>query len=202
MQPAVNVMDHRRSSASAHPHYVFQQDRIGLIAVDLGLNAVFQYHRRQTQLKLPEGSGPRHLAFCRDGRRVYCACQTDGSVYGLDVAENGISIAAKCGATDWRAGDTLAAIRLSLDETKLYVSARRRDTIICYTLEGGVIRMAQEVGCGGRGPRDFSLLPEGRLLYCANEQSGTVTCLRLDADGIPANQREVMRTPQPLCVCV
>ena len=200
--PAASLIDHRKPPFTAHPHYVFQHNRIGLIAVDLGLNTVFQYDKRQTQLRLPEGSGPRHLVFCKDGRRAYCACQTDGSVYALDVVQDGISIAAKCGAADWRAGDTLAAIRLSGDEAMLYVSARERDSIICYNLDGGAIRMVKEVSCGGHGPRDFNLLPRDRWLYCANEQSGTVTCLRLGVDGIPADPREAMCVPQPLCICV
>lgn len=83
------------------------------------------------------------------------------------------------------AGDNLsAAIALDPHLGRIYVSNRGHDSIATFAIaEDGSVALLGHVASGGRSPR-FILIDEGRLLV-AHEESGGVTAMPLDEQGIP-----------------
>jgi 6-phosphogluconolactonase len=81
-------------------------------------------------------------------------------------------------------GNTAAAIRLTRDGKYLFVSHRGADTVSVFSVpeEGRSLSLLHNIPCGGRGPRDMVLTPDEKFILCANERSGDLTVLALDAD--------------------
>lgn len=199
LAPAALVLDHRSMGNAAHPHYVCWN--AGLVAVDLGLEKVLFYEKETLagSIPFPLGSGPRHLIMERTGRYAYCARQKDGQVSRIDLTNR--TLLDSDGPKDWKAQESLAAIRLSSNEKFVYASARERNTILTFAVSDKGLRLIGETDCGGRHPRDFDLTPDGKWIYCANEASDDITCLPIDTDGLPQKAQTVMRCPGALCIC-
>ena len=87
-----------------------------------------------------------------------------------------------------------AAIRLSDDESKVYISTRTMDIISVVDLKDHVPTLIQTVSCGGRHPRDFILL-DGYLLS-ANRFTNDVVSFRLNEDGTVGEKVSSVTVPE------
>jgi 6-phosphogluconolactonase len=66
----------------------------------------------------------------------------------------------------------------------LYVSTRFRNSISVLDVdETGALSLREVVDCGGANPRGLGLSPDGRYLFAANMDSGTVTSFAIGDDG-------------------
>ncbi len=181
----------------AHAHQIVP-DPSGrwVIAVDLGADSVYVYAfepaagrlRLNQRFHLPDGAGPRHLAFHPNGRFAYI----------LGELRPEIMVAAwDAEAGRFTAGQTVAAlsppasgrnlpaeIQVSPDGRFVHASNRGPDSISLFRIElsGERLAFASATPTGGAGPRHFTLDPTGRWLHVANHKSSTVTWLPRDAD--------------------
>ncbi|MFC5184208.1 lactonase family protein [Actinomadura harenae] len=137
--------------------------------------------------RVPDGRGPRHLAFHPSGRHAYLinelsctliVCAWDAESGTL---EPGAELPTRRDAAN-PAVNFSAALRVSPDGAHVYSTDRGDDTIAVHaTVAGGAaLEPVEVVSCGGAWPRDIALTPDGRLLFCANQRSGTVTVFRRD----------------------
>ncbi len=192
-----------------HVHYVsFVPGSNVLAVVDLGLDAVVFYDQdeksglltERERLQCEPGLGPRHLVFAGPdtawllhelGNKVSTIKKTDQgwqTVQTLDTLP-----------LSWSGENTCAAIRT--DGHHVFASNRGHDSIAVYRIRQD--QTLQGVGVfssGGENPRDFDVLPDGRVLVA--HQAGTVVAQQWDRKG------EVMRpTGQELalagavCIC-
>ena len=79
---------------------------------------------------------------------------------------------------------TAAEVRVHPGGRFVYGSVRGPDTICVFAADGadGSLSHVETVACGGRGPRSFSISPDGAWLVCAHQDSGTLCSFRIDRE--------------------
>ena len=168
-----------------------------LLAVDLGTDAIYVYAYNSghlsphTQLTLPPGSGPRHLAFHSDGRHFYVLNELSWTVAVCTWNEQtgtghlGPQVQNRAEADRTNSDHAwCAAIRVSSDNRFLYTSNRVDDTIAVFAItdNGAALEPIEVVPAGGAWPRDIALSPDGTLLFSANQYSDTITVFRVNTE--------------------
>lgn len=196
-----------------HTHCIIPSpDGMYLFAADLGTDEITVYDselRRLSTARVPDGSGPRHLAFSGDGRRLYSVNEL---ISGVSVFErDGASLKYKntySSLPEGFKGESYAAA-IRVRDKRIYVSNRGDDSIAYFDEndendenggkeEGkGELSRVGAVKCGGRWPRDFLICED--MLFCANELSDSVTVFRLE-DGIPHDTGKVLFQKRPLAL--
>ena len=82
---------HQTRQEAPHVHYVTPSpDGTCLLAVDLGLDAIFSYDENLQVLDVahvPAGHGSRHLAFSEDGQTVFCVNELASTVTVFDYKD-------------------------------------------------------------------------------------------------------------------
>jgi 6-phosphogluconolactonase (cycloisomerase 2 family) len=158
--------------------------------------------------RVPDGRGPRHLVFHPSGRHAYLVnelsctlivCAWDAESGRL---EPGAELPTRRDAAD-PAANFSAGLRVAPDGAHVYSTDRGDDTIAVHAVTGGgaVLEPVEVVSCGGVWPRDIALSPDGRLLFCANQRSDTVTVFHRDpASGRLTPAAEPFAVPAPSSV--
>lgn len=192
---------HPTRQEAAHTHFV-APDPGGkyLFCTDLGLDTIFVYDpdlNRVSQAQTPAGCGARHLTWAPNGKTVYCVGELSSTVSVFDYKNGQLQLlnTYKCLPGNTKE-NTAAAIRLQGEY--LYVSNRGADTITRFRREENGLTLMENTPCGGRSPRDFMIV--GGQIFCTNEQSNSVTVLRLE-NGKPSLTDTILHMENPLCVC-
>jgi 6-phosphogluconolactonase (cycloisomerase 2 family) len=184
-----------------HAHQVVVPDPSGrwVLSVDLGTDSVRVCEldpatgglRLHSDVRLPPGTGPRHLVVHPRGNHVYVlgelrpvitVCRWDAAAGELrPVGEYPLFP----DGTD--APVQPSAPVVSHDGRHLWAAVRGTDTIVVLAVDeaGERLEVVTSVPCGGNWPRDLVLDPSGERLYAANERSGDVTWFDLDDEGVP-----------------
>ena len=171
-----------------------------LCATDLGTDEIIVYSKDLTprfRATLPPGSGPRHLLFSDDGKRLYCVNEliSGVSVFSYNDGELTYKNTVSSLPADFKGESFAAAIRLY--NGKIYVSNRGHDSIAFFDENGGDLGEREFVKTGGRFPRDFYIVED--MLLSANELSDTVTVFRLES-GKPVATDTVLHMKRPLAI--
>ncbi len=126
-------------------------------------------------IPFPPGSGPRHGVF--RGDRLFLvgerSCQLFTLRAGTWAIEQAVPIPSAGAA---------AAVRLSSDGRFLYTSTRGADLLSVFRVDRARPELIQQVPCGGKHPRDFTLSPDGRHLLVVNRTSGGLVSFGLDPE--------------------
>ncbi|MBT2442614.1 lactonase family protein [Streptomyces sp. ISL-36] len=219
--PATDVVRHEGSGPVAdrqsgpHAHQVLPAPGGPWVtAVDLGTDSV-RIHRLDPEsgalrphgeAVLRAGTGPRHLVFHPAGTHAYVLneleptvtlCRWDAAAGVLEPL--GETPVVPEGAT---APSYPSAVVVAPDGRHLWAAVRGDDSIAVLALDesGEKAELVTTVPCGGRWPRDLALDPSGRRLYAANERSGDVTWLDVDAEsGVPRRTGSI-DVPAASCV--
>ncbi|MDF0599827.1 lactonase family protein [Psychromarinibacter sp. C21-152] len=132
------------------------------------------------ELRLPAGSGPRHIALNRAATRAWVVCELDETLALLERAGLGWTLSrVRPGFEVPRGTDgAAAAIRLSHDARHVYISGRRQSSIAAFSGDGQLIG---RFDTGGQGPREFIVTPDDGWIVVANQTSDTLTSLRREA---------------------
>lgn len=195
---------HPEHGRTPHTHCIIPSpDGQVLLSTDLGLDTITLYRRPLEPIEkvsLPDGSGPRHLCFSADGRRLYCANELSSTI-SVFFYENGhLTLRGTYGGVPAHVHKPNAAAALRVQDGQVFVSHRGMDCIEIFDEQpDGSLRHRQYVDCCGQSPRDFVL--HGAWLICMNESSDTVSCLRKTAQGGYA-LRQTLPMPHPLCAAV
>ncbi|WP_433334654.1 lactonase family protein [Spirillospora sp. CA-294931] len=206
--PSAHVVRH--DGAEPHPHQIVTApDGRFVLAVDLGTDSVLVYRLdlatgrldRHSRARLRPGAGPRHLAFHPGGHTAYVINELDSTVtvcaYDRGRLTPGqiVSTVPEGTTTPNYPGEIL----VSPDGRHVYGTNRGHDSVAVFATRGRRLRLVTTVACGGHWPRHMELARGGRLLYVANQRSGSVTAFtvsgaRLEPAGTP------LTTPAPACV--
>jgi 6-phosphogluconolactonase len=190
---------HPKRQASAHVHSAnFSPDGRYAIVCDLGLDRIYSYAIDRDAVALTPGTppyvvtapgaGPRHFAFGRDGRFGYAINELDNTItaYAYAAADGGLAPRRSVSVVppDYRGDATAAEVRVHPNGRFVYGSARGPDTIAVFAVNGatGALSPVEIVPCGGKGPRSFSISPDGAWLVCAHQESDTLCAFRIDRD--------------------
>jgi 6-phosphogluconolactonase len=169
----------------------------GLLVIDLGGDAIYRYRltgdgklEQEDLVATPPGSGPRHVLAVGD--RYYVTAELSGEllVYSADWQLAGVLAASMADGHNQPS-------ELASNGRFLYLANRGPNTISVFALDGDLPRYVTEVQTGD-WPRYIAI--DGDTLYVANERSGEVTEMRVDAEtGIPALARTIA-VPSPTIV--
>ena len=202
-----------------HAHFAaFHSERDEVLVCDLGLDMVYVYELDRAggklldtdrSIRLPDGAGPRHLAFhgghpgmlfviaemantifayrFDEAGRQYLLVQSVSAVpSGPDSGEVTPSDRKLMLPPTADNGSIGCAIRFSSDGKYLFVSSRLGyQSISAFRLgHDGQLRFCSRCLCGGITPRDFNVFEGNGLDYIlvANQDSDLITALRFDRE--------------------
>ena len=199
-----------------HPHCVLPSpDGRFVVVADLGLDLLASYRWGPDGLspepvavtRLPDGSGPRHLAFGPDGGLALLVCELASTVSSLrfDAATGGFAVIDTVPALPASAGLSHASdIRVHPGGRRVYAANRGHDSIVDMALDPATGRLAVmgHRACGGRTPRNLALDPAGRHLLVANQNGDAIAVFRLAGDGALGPQVELFPIGTPMCIAV
>lgn len=187
----------RERQAGPHAHWVgFAEQGTLIHAVDLGADAIFA-HAWDTQAgrlgksavayRAEAGSGPRHLARHPRLPIAYLVAELANTVTILRAGQIRTFTAQGVVSTlpkEFRGSSAAAHIASNRAGTRLYVSNRGHDSIAVFAIDArGGLEPIQHASCGGHWPRLFLLLEDRGEILVANERSGDVARLPLNAEG-------------------
>ncbi|WP_020618671.1 lactonase family protein [Paenibacillus daejeonensis] len=198
-----------------HTHSIVTEPWSGrLLVPDLGTDRIYVYDLDRLAGKLrfhgeavaPAGAGPRHLAFHASSPIVYCADELSSSVSAYKYRpEDGSLTLLQTISTLPDDGDpatnTCGDIHISMCGGLLYVSNRGHDSLATFRIgEDGELTL---IGCPsvqGQTPRNFAVVPDGRHVLVANQDTDSIIVMALDEEGVPAPQGERFETDKPVCL--
>jgi 6-phosphogluconolactonase len=221
--PVIELRDHEGSGpvqarqACAHVHStLFTPTGQHLIAADLGADALVTYRFDARSGRLahvwttptPPGWGPRYLAWHTPTARLLAvgelACEV--AALELDPSRGSLRMVAHVSTLLQEVdGRVLAAdVALSPDGRRCLVSNRgARDSIATIEVRSdGRLALLAEAPSGGAWPRDLDLTPDGRLVIVANEHTGALSVLAVDADGVAGAELASVPLPRASFVAV
>ncbi len=200
---------HPQRQTAAHTHQVIlSPDEKYVLVTDLGGDTITVLDRVLTmppicEAAVPAGNGCRHMVFSPDGNTLYCVNELSATVSIFSWKNGMLSYLREVSSevpADLIPTNTAAAIRISKDGSRLYISNRGEDSLIMFTIKDGTqLTLAQKVSCGGAGPRDFLLTADEKHLICTNERSDSVCVFALQ-DGRIGQMTDRIFLPGPLCV--
>ncbi|MEU4698282.1 lactonase family protein [Nonomuraea dietziae] len=174
----------------SHAHQATFHDDL-LHVTDLGTDEIRRYTlagAELTPVKLPPGTGPRHLVF--EGGRCHVTGELDAMVRTYDAEWNEVAAAF---ASDEPGTNYPSHIEVA--GAYLYVGNRGPDTV--SVLRADDLGKVAEVPSGGSWPRHFAV--DGDTMYVANQTSNTVALLPL-VNGLPGPAEETFEVAAPACV--
>jgi len=182
-----------------------------VLVCDLGTDKVRTF-RRDTKNQFQEGkpllqtcsgAGPRHLVMTSDQKMLYLICELSNTLYVFAKEGNNF---VKKQMISYLPPDTpvslAGAIRLSQDETYLFISSRGGyNGIAMFTLEPE-IRMPSF--CGLFPTADFprDLMPVGNYLICACQQGNAVQIFMLDRTTQALVLQHEIALERPVCIAL
>ena len=87
---------------------------------------------------------------------------------------------------------------ISPDGKTLVVSNRGDDSLALFEAEGGKLTLKQIVKVGGKTPREFAYTPDGKMVFCCNQDSSDITVLKVNADGTLTLTDKRFELPRPV----
>jgi 6-phosphogluconolactonase len=136
---------------------------------------------------MPEGSGPRHLAFHPSGPWAYVIGELGDTMTALvfDAGTGRLTplqtLSTLPDGVD--GGDSYCAeVALGPDGRFLYGSNRGHDSLVIFAVDPatGLLSLVAHQATSGSWPRHFSLSPDGALLWVANQLSDELVSFRVD----------------------
>ena len=201
---------------SPHVHMVyFSPDKKYVLSTDLGTDTVslYEYHpnsatsvlKLKSTTSLQAGSGPRHLTFSKDGKKVYVLQELNGalSVFGFANGKLNTIQETTILAKDFKGNFTGADIHISPDGKFLYASNRgEANTISIFKiLKNGQLQPQSVVPSLGKGPRNFAIDPTGRFLLVAHQYSNDVVVFKRDVvSGVISDSGKRLELCSPVCL--
>ncbi|MFF4035579.1 lactonase family protein [Streptomyces sviceus] len=177
-----------------HAHqFLTSPDGGHVLAVDLGTDTVYSYRLDERTGGLTEvsrartraGAGPRHLTFHPGGRYAYLANEVDNTVAvcAYDRRTGRVSIGAPQSTGTGSGTNYPAQFLVTANGSYAYLANRGDNSLTRYAVEGGGarLRLLDTVPVHGDFPRQIAFSPDGRLLFAANQRSGTVSVFRVDS---------------------
>jgi len=150
------------------------------------------------------GRQPRHMAFHPSGEYLYLLTESGNRVYVYRLQNGRLTELAAYNTLDpAKKPEGMAAdIAVSADGVFLYATNRAQNNIAVWrTLPSGLLDLVGHYDCGGEGPRGIDLSPDGKVLFCANNDSGDVSILALnEKTGAPEGITQTLDDPSATCV--
>ncbi len=197
---------------------VLSPDNRFLFVPDLGTDQIMIYHfnektgklkaAKQPFAKTKPASGPRHFTFHPSGKFAYIMEELSGSVTAFRYTSKSGRLKAFQNISSVPAGFTgqagSADIHLSADGRFLYASNRgESNTIAIYAVNpaDGNLSLIGHRPTLGKGPRNFSITPDGKHLIVANQGSDEMVIFSRNMEtGLLTDTGKRIAVPTPVCI--
>lgn len=218
----VQLIQHEGSSVNKarqeKPHVhevVFSPSDTYLFTPDLGTDEVVIYEvnkeakqplTRKGEIQLEPGAGPRHMTFHPSGKFAYVIQELSGMVNAYQYADGKFTKIQEISALpeDFSGTKDGAEIMTSPDGKFLYTSQRGDDnaiTIFRIDDRSGKLQKIGRQPVMGKGPRHFTIDPEGKYLIVANQQSDNIVIFKRNNEtGLLEFSGNKIKVPVPVCV--
>jgi 6-phosphogluconolactonase len=198
----------------AHAHMFIEGFESGLLfSTDLGTDSIYLYEwdemsaqlKQLNEIQTKPSSGPRHLAFHPNLAIFYVVNELNSTVacYELDL-DTKFAKRLQIVSTlpdEWNEQNTSADIQISAKGTHLYVSNRGHNTIVTYQIDTqGMLGKPVFTSSEGKNPRSFTIIEETPFMLITNQDSNSLTIMKLDDKGIPHFTGEKINIKQPVFV--
>jgi 6-phosphogluconolactonase len=210
------VNPERQEGPHAHSINVSPNNRFA-IAADLGLDKVFVYRFDETSGALAPnspayatvnaGSGPRHIAFARNGRFVYVIGEMKSNIttFAYDARRGTLRKLQTISTlpNGYKGQSDCAEVAVGPSGNFVYGSNRGHDSIAVFAADPkkGTLAPVERVPSGGKTPRHFAIDPTGSYLLVANQESDCVAVFAVDRKtGRLTPTGETAAVSSPACV--
>jgi 6-phosphogluconolactonase len=190
-------------------------DKTGKYAfvVDLGLDQVVVYGldrgvgvlRLAHAFKMPDGSGPRHIALAPSNDMAYICGELDSTVnvVKFDLAK-GVSETTQSLSTLPQPvnGNSTAECILHPSGKYVYVSNRGHNSIAVFKVGAdGKLTAGGHIMGDINTPRNFNIDPSGRWMLIASQDADHVGTYEIDlATGLAKETKSVVAVGKPVCI--
>ena len=206
----------RQKGPNAHSIVVSPDNRFAL-AADLGIDKILSYrldaitakltgNEAQPFAKMQPGSGPRHLTFHPNGKRVYVINEIGNTVTFFDyTADSGTLKERQTISTlpaDFTGKSHCADLKITPDGRFLFGTNRGHDSIAVYRIaDDGQLSLVTIQPSLGKGPQNLLITPDGQWLLCANMPGNSVIIFRIDPKtGDLKAAGDPITMPMPSCI--
>ncbi|MFE0171217.1 lactonase family protein [Streptomyces sp. NPDC059002] len=197
-----------------HAHQIITApDGRHILAVDLGNDTVYTYRldpkygrlHQVSAARVHPGAGPRHLTFHPGGRFAYLADELDNTVVvcAYDPATGRLAPGRPQPTGTGDGTSYPAQILVTREGRFAFLANRGHNSVTRYAIEdgGARLRLLDTVAVGGDFPRQLAFSPSERLLFAANQKSGSVSVFQVDGRS-GALHRTGEPFAAPIAVCV
>lgn len=200
----------------SHMHMLlFSPDKKYLIASDLGKDYLYIYKYNPDAksavlefnafYKVKRGSGPRHMTFSPDGKRIYLIQELDGTITVLKYNKGGLFFMQETTVVEkgFKGKTSAADIHISPDGKFLYATNRGdANTISCFEIKkNGKLKLKQTTVTLGKGPRNFAIDPTGNFLLVAHQYTNNVVIFKIDkTTGLLIDSGKRIELCSPVCL--
>ena len=204
------------SGKTSHAHMIsFDPAGKFIYLTDLGLDRIMTYSLDKVSgklkplsengISLPDGTGPRHFVFNRDGSKMYVIGELKSTVTVFNVKKSGDiepvqTISAL--SEEYKGTNSSADIHIGKSGEFLYGSNRGENSIVTFRIgTDGLLTVAGRTSCGGDWPRNFIIDPSGQYLLVGNQRSGNISILVIEnKSGIPSKAVQQVNLNSPVCL--
>lgn len=203
---SIRAQHRRQSRQSLRPRRRSGIDKILIYHLDAATAKLTPNEARPPFAKLPPGSGPRHLTFHPNGKRVYVINELKNTVTFFDyVADSGTLTERQTISTlpaDFTGKSYCADLKITPDGRFLYGTNRGHDSIAAYRIgDDGKLTLIVIQPSLGKGPQNLLITPDGQWLLCANMPGNNVIVFQLDSQtGALKAVGEPVSMPMPSCI--
>ncbi|MEO6682341.1 MAG: lactonase family protein [Ginsengibacter sp.] len=205
LSAAIQTIQHEGSGPNKDrqndPHVhstMFSPDNQYLLVTDLGLDKIMVYKFDTESMKpvsdtpvssvaVTPGSGPRHIAFGKNGKFVYLVRELDNRANVFSFNDGELKQIQE--VPRHPDGNSLkmdgAEVVVSPDNRFLYISNRGdENSLSIFSIDEttGKLKAIGYESVGGRSPRNFIIDPTGNFLLVANQNSNNITIFKRDKE--------------------
>jgi 6-phosphogluconolactonase len=208
---------HPRRQNRPHAHSILlDSSEQFAFAADLGTDQVWIYlfernigrlrPHEPSHLKLPPGSGPRHLAFHPTLPIIYVINELTSRVAVIrhhNYEEFSQLQLIPTLPDNVKSKNYPAEILVHPSGQFLYASNRGHDSIAGFKINpgNGKLTPVSLTFSGGNVPRNFNFDPTGKYLLVANQRSSNIVLFEINrVSGKLRNTKRSIRVPEPVCI--
>ncbi len=210
-----SINSSRQNEPHAHCFVISPNNRYAY-AADLGTDQVVCYQldpataqltpATQPFVRLPPGSGPRHLIFHPLQPRMYVINELLNSITAFDwTPDSGMLIERATASTlpaDFTGESFCADLRITPNGRFLYGTNRGHDSLAMFRIhDNGQLTRIGIIPSGGQGPQNLAITADGGLLLCANMPGNSLNIFRIHPDsGLLEPVGEPVSIKMPSCI--
>lgn len=162
---------------------ILHDDKLYVPCLYLDVIYVFDKNLHKiSEIMFPKGSGCRHGVVSKDGNYLYVIGELSNKLYVVDLKDYTIVNESSVLPNGEENQEGSAAIRLSMDGTRLYVSTRDKNIVTILEVNGKEVKVLSIFSTEGDHPRDILNVENDTYLLVSNRLSNELSLFDLNSN--------------------